>query len=407
MEGTSPDRLGDADARIAALVARQPAGHSLRQAFYADPELFRRDVERILMRHWLCVGHESSAPNPGDFFVVEIASESAIIARGEDGRLRALANVCRHRGSRVCTENSGHAKIFVCPYHAWSYGLDGSLRAARHMPEQFDASAHGLKPLHLRVVEGLIFISFAETPLALNRAEQALRSCYGPYGWAEARVAHRELYPIEANWKLAVENYLECYHCAPAHPEYSRLHALEQPLPRIEELNARMRERSAALGIDIPLHDHWTPATTGEEAVYGFRYALYDGVVTGSPDGGPVAPLMGQFVEYDGGATSIHLGPASFFLAYADHGVIYRFIPKTSATCEMEVIWLVRGDARAGADYDLDKLTWLWQVTSGADKRIIEQNQLGVNSRYYEPGPYAPMEQNTRRYIDWYLREIA
>ena len=407
MEGTSADRLGDADARIAALIARQPAGHSLCRAFYSDPVVFRRDVERILMRHWLCVGHESSAPNPGDFFVVEIASESAIIVRGEDGQLRALANVCRHRGSRICIEKSGNAKIFVCPYHAWSYGLDGSLRAARHMPREFDASAHGLKPLHLRVVEGLVLISFAKTPLALNRAEQALRSCYGPHGWAGARVAHRELYPIEANWKLAVENYLECYHCAPAHPEYSKLHALEQPLARIEKLDARMRERSAALGIDIPLHDHWTASTEGEEAVYGFRYALYDGVVTGSPDGAPVAPLMGRFKEYDGGATSTHLGPASFFLAYADHGVIYRFIPKTHETCDMEVVWLVRGDAHPGADYDLDKLTWLWKVTSEADKRIIENNQLGVNSRYYEPGPYAPMEQNTRRYIDWYLREIA
>jgi len=144
-----------------------------------------------------------------------------------------------------------------------------------------------------------------------------------------------------------------------------------------------------------------------EEAVYGFRYALYDGVATGSPDGLPVAPLMGRFNDYDGGATSTHFGPASFFLAYADHGVIYRFIPKTPATCEMEVAWLVRGDARAGVDYDPDKLTWLWKVTSEADKRIIEQNQQGVNSRYYEPGPYTPMEQNTRRYVDWYLGEIA
>lgn len=400
-------RFHDGGAGIAALIARQPAGHSLDQRFYADPEVFRLDVERIFMRHWLCAGHASMVPSLGDFLVVEIASESAIIVRGEDGQLRALANVCRHRGSRICTEKSGHAKMFVCPYHAWSYGLDGSLRAARHMPPDFDASAHGLKPLHLRVAEGLIFISFAESPLSLNRAEQALRAGYGPYGWTGARVAHRELYPIAANWKLAVENYLECYHCSPAHPEYSKLHALEQPLSRIEKLDAQMRARAAALGIDIPLSDHWAPSAAGEEAVYGFRYPLYDGVATGSPDGKPIAPLMGRFKDYDGGATSTHLGPASFFLAYADHGVIYRFIPKTPATCAMEVAWLVRGDARAGADYELDKLTWLWKVTSEADKRIIEQNQLGVNSRYYEPGPYAPMEANTRRYVDWYLREIA
>jgi Rieske 2Fe-2S family protein len=241
----------------------------------------------------------------------------------------------------------------------------------------------------------------------LNHVAETVRACYEPHGWATARVAHRETYAFDANWKLAVENYLECYHCAPAHPEYSRLHALEQPAVRIEKLYASMRARSAALGIDIPVNEHWATSDTGEEAVRGFRYPLYEGVDSAGVDGKPLAPLMGRFGAYDGGATSLHVGPASFFVAYADHGVIYRFIPKTVDRCEMEVIWLVRGDAREGVDYDLAKLTWLWRVTSEADKRIIEQNQLGVNSRYYEPGPYAPMELNTSRYVEWYLRELA
>jgi phenylpropionate dioxygenase-like ring-hydroxylating dioxygenase large terminal subunit len=396
------------DPKIAALMAGQRSGCSLPQEFYGgDPDVFHRDVERVLMRHWLCAGHESQAPKPGDYFLFEVAAESVIIVRGEDGVLRGFANVCRHRGSRVCSERSGNAKFLVCPYHAWTYGLDGRLQAARHMPADFDAASHGLKPVHLRVIEGLVLVSLADTPLGLSHVEETLRSLYGPYGWAASRVAHRETYAIAANWKLAVENYLECYHCAPAHPEYSKLHALEQPAPRIAKLNARMAERAAALGIDIPLHEHWAPSASGEEAVRGFRYALYDGVATGSPDGGPVAPLMGRFTDYDGGVTSVHLGPASFLVAYPDHGVVYRFVARTAQTCELEVIWLVRGDAAEGVHYDRDKLTWLWRVTSEADKRIVEQNQLGVNSRFYEPGPYTPMEENTRRYISWYLGEIA
>jgi len=393
-------------ADLAALLADQPAGHSLTQPFYRDPRLFERDLERIFMRHWLCAGHASTLPRRGDHFLVEIGQESVIVVRGEDDRLRALVNVCRHRGSRICV-GAGNAGSFTCPYHGWTYGLDGRLLAARHMPADFDFAGHGLKQIGLRVIAGLILISFAEQPLGLARTEETLGSCYGPYGWAEARVAHRRTYGIDGNWKLAVENYLECYHCAPAHPEYSRLHALEQPLARIEVLNSRMRERTAALGIDIPLHDHWLPASDGEEAVFGFRYALYDGVATGSRDGGALAPLMGRFTAYDGGATSVHFGPASFFLAYADHGVIYRFVPRTVDRTELEVIWLVRGDAREGVDYDPDALTWLWDVTSRADKRIIEANQRGVSSRFYVPGPYAPMEQNARRYVAWYLREIA
>jgi phenylpropionate dioxygenase-like ring-hydroxylating dioxygenase large terminal subunit len=404
---TATARRDRSDTWIGDLVARQRPGYALDQAFYADPEIFRHDVERLLMRHFLCAGHDSLIPNPGDWFLFELATDSAIIVRGQDGIVRALANVCRHRGSRICAETSGHAKFFVCPYHAWSYGLDGSLRAARHMPEGFDTAGHGLKPIHTRVVQGLIFVTFAAQPLGLANLEATVNDCFGPYGWAQARLAHRETYKIAANWKLAVENYLECYHCGPSHPEYSRLHALEQPMARIEKLNARMETRAATLGIDIPLHDHWAAARSGEEAAFGFRYALYDEVLTGSEDGKPVAPLMGRFADYDGGVTSVHLGPASFLISYPDHGVVYRFIPKAPEICEMEVIWLVHGEAKEGTDYDRDRLTWLWQVTSAADKRIVEENQLGVNSRFYEPGPYAPMEYNTRRYVDWYLGEIG
>jgi Rieske 2Fe-2S family protein len=336
-----------------------------------------------------------------------MAGESIIIVRGPDMRLRALANVCRHRGSRICLKSEGRASVLVCPYHAWAYNLDGSLRSARRMPADFDARAHGLKSIHLRVIEGLVLICLAETPLDLGPAEAALRAAYGPYGWASAKVARRQLYPIAANWKLAVENYLECYHCGPSHKEYSKLHALEQPLEEIAGLNAAMEARTRSLGVNVGTIARWLASSSGEPPIFGFRYALYDGIKTGSEDGEPLAPPMGAFSGYDGGVTSTHFGPASFFVAYADHGVIYRFMPLTVSTCAMEVIWLVRGDSVEGVDYDVDKLTWLWRVTTEADKRITEDNQAGVASRFYVPGPYAPMEANARRYVAWYLGEVA
>ncbi|MBV8651381.1 MAG: aromatic ring-hydroxylating dioxygenase subunit alpha, partial [Alphaproteobacteria bacterium] len=195
-------RLGTSDERIDALIARQRPGYALEQEFYGDPEIFERDLETLLMRHWLCAGHASLIPNPGDYFLFELAAESAIIVRGEDGAVRALANVCRHRGSRVCAEKQGHAKFLVCPYHGWSYGLDGALRAARHMPAGFDMSSHGLKPIELRVVQGVIFVNFAAQPLGTTNLEATVNDCLGPYDWAGARIAHRETYQIAANWKL-------------------------------------------------------------------------------------------------------------------------------------------------------------------------------------------------------------
>jgi len=394
---------------VAREIALRRPGYALSRPFYCDAIFFEREMARVLRRHWHCVGHRSQLREPGDFFTVRVCGESLIVVCGQDREVRALLNVCRHRGSRVCTEKAGRARggVFVCPYHAWSYNLDGTLRAARQMPPDFDRRTHGLKPLHAAVVEGLVFVSFAETPLGLEHVRTALAGSAGAYGWPEAVVAHRETYPVQANWKLAVENYMECYHCGPAHLEYSRFHLYARPAALNQEADERVRERARALGVEIQECDYFgLKAGPGQEAADSVRSALAEGAVTGSEDGGPLAPLMGRFSDFDGGVTFFDVGLTSNFLAYPDHGLIYRFVPQSVDYSEMEVIWLVRGDARAGVDYDLEKLTWLWKVTSVADKRIIELNQQGISSRYYEPGPYAPMELHTERFIEWLLAEL-
>ncbi|WDZ75397.1 aromatic ring-hydroxylating dioxygenase subunit alpha [Ensifer adhaerens] len=393
--------------RIDQLVAAHRPGHGLVRAFYLDAKIYERDLERVFRRHWHCVAHESTIPNANDFEVFRMASEQVIVTRTASGEIHAMLNVCRHRGAEVCTKDKGNARAFVCPYHAWTYGNDGALKAARLMPKDFKREDHGLKKLHVRVAEGLIFISFAEEPLDFSDVEHLLHATCGQYGWGSAKIAHRQTYPVDANWKLAVENYVECYHCGPAHPEYSQTHALEQPLHMIEELNARMEARTCALGIEVGSGNHWQTSAAGKEAVHAFRYPLYDGAKTGSKDGQALSKLMGRFSDFDGGVTSIHLGGTTFLVCYPDHGMIYRFIPKTAETSEMELIWLVDADAQEGRDYDLDRLTWLWKVTTEEDKAIIEHTSRGVRSHYFVPGPIAPMEHNELRYINWYLDEIS
>lgn len=391
------------------LIAAQRKGFALQQAFYADPSIYALDVERIFMRRWLCVGHENRIPKTGDFFVHEIAGESLILIRGRDEVVRALVNVCRHRGSEVCTDKEGNAKALVCPYHAWAYELDGSLRAARQMNENIDKSEYGLAQIHVQILEGLIFVCFADDPPKLADVEEALRNSLGRYGWADAKVAHREVYGVDANWKLAIENYFECYHCGPAHPEFSRHHATEKYLdPEAKALRGKARERARTMGVEIPEVSNWPwPAASGEEAADVFHDATYPGSITGSEDGQAVAPLMGDFTGYDGGFSYVDVGPASAFLAYPDYGVLYLFIPRDTQTTDMEIVWLVAKDAKQGVDYELDRLIWMWDVTSIADKRIIDHNQKGVNSRYYRPGPYSPMESMAQSMTEWYLEQIA
>jgi len=390
-----------------ALIDRQVKGFSLQQEFYRDPAIFQRDISRIHLRHWLCVGHVSRIPKRGDYFVFDVANDSFVIVRDRDDEIHALANVCRHRGSRVCYEKEGSNRVFVCPYHGWSYNLDGSLRVGRLFGSDLDKSLYGLERLHVRIIEGLILVCCADEPPDLSEAEQVLGTAFGHYGWANAKVAHRACYSVDANWKLATENYLECYHCDPAHPEFARFHSTGTPFSERKSLREEADRRARAMGVFIPEIFNWPEsAVSNGDGVSCYQDSMLEGYVTGSEDGQAVAPLMGDFTDYDGGFTYVEVGPASFFLAYPDHGVMYLFVPRGPQKTDMEIVWLVRDDAREGEDYELSRLTWMWDVTSIADKRIIDQNQKGVNSTFYRPGPYHPMEDQSVSFGEWYLNEI-
>ena len=404
---TAPEALATppagADARIAALVAAHQPGRALAQAFYTDADIYRRDIERIFARDWLYACHASELPKAGDWRLFEVAEESVIVVRGEDGGLRALANVCRHRGSRVCDAAKGNARSFVCPYHGWTYGLDGALRAARFTQPEFEAAEHGLLALRIAEFQSLVMLSLGDSPPPLAPAIEALDPRLAPFDLAATKVAAFEHCEVRANWKLAVENYMECYHCGPAHPDYARRHWLAQPR---ERWNARMQAIDEATSVSGDGVDRYADlAVDGLQFFYG-RTPLRDGILTGSEDGQPLAPLLGQLEGYDGASTDFMLGPTTFALIYADHAVLYSFIPRDVQRTDMTLTWLVRADAREGLDYDPQRLTWLWHVTTADDKRIVDLNQKGVNSRFYRPGPYSAMENEARRYAEWYLSVV-
>ncbi len=396
----SPQSIGD-------LVTSQRPGHALQRGFYQNQEVFDREIERIFLKSWHYACHVSQIPEAGDWYLFELAGESVIIVRSTEGGIKGLINVCRHRGSRICLEPSGRRKLFVCPYHGWTYELDGGLKVAKYMPDGFDPNDHGLKTAHLRELHGMIFINLNPDPVPFDPIEEDLGERLRPYRLADAKVAAMRDYPISANWKLAVENYTECYHCRIAHPEYSRSHSLAIPERKTAELCEASNARSAAIGLstDYFSHSFELDRPVGQDTEYQ-RYPLFEGNDTGSRDGKPLAPLLGDLKGYDGAATDLHIGPLTFFLAYCDHVVIYHFSPHTVSSCRCTISWLVKADAKEGTDYRLDDLVWLWDVTTIADKRIIEANQAGVNSRFFEPGPYGTMEKLTRRFSEWYLNII-
>jgi len=395
------------------LIKRQKPGFTLEQPFYCSDEVFKRDLERIVGKSWLYVDHASEIPNKGDYLLYQIGKESIILVRGAEGRINAFFNVCRHRGSHICLKPAGNVRSLTCPYHAWVYDLDGALVGARGMPEDFDKSKFPLHTCQVRIWHGLIFINMAREGdpdvAPFEKMAEDLEPYVKLHRLEDTKIVHREVYPTAANWKLVVDNFRECYHCIPSHPEYTMVNAYvragEKGLGRYDPVVKAWEKDVVELGHPV---GHGESNGNDQRQPYGWwRQPIREGYVTLSEDGKPVAPLLGDLTEWDGGETAFTLGPLSYLYLCADHLCMFRFTPVTATHSDVVVTWHVRADAEEGKDYDLERLKWMWDVTTIEDTRIIIDNQKGVNSSRYVPGPYAPQESYSNDFTRWYLERIA
>lgn len=393
---------------LSRLIEAQRPGHAMAQEFYTCDSVFAADCDKIFARDWQFAGHVSEIPAPGDYLLFDLLDDSVIVCRDREGDVRAFANVCRHRGSRLCIEPRGNVRRFTCPYHAWAYSLDGALWGARQLDPDADRGALALRPVAVEVLEGLIYVSLAEQPTSFTAIRADLTPCIAPFDLARTKIAHRAIYPVQANWKLLVENYNECYHCGPAHPEFARSHAIHMSNDRVAPLNEEMQARSVACGVPTTVIDKVGNRRPTDSDDYAYtRYALMHGFDTGSEDGRPVAPLLGRITGHDGGASDVYVGTLNPMLLYCDHAVLYRFIPVDKNNSIQEILWLVQEGAEEGRDYDRARLAWLWNVTTQADKRIVEANARGVADRHYVPGPLVDMEHYVRRFIEAYQSRLS
>jgi Rieske 2Fe-2S family protein len=392
--------------KIKQLVATQQQGYSLAQTFYKDPDVYQAEIKNIFLKHWLYAGHESQIPNAGDYFTFEFDTESVIVVRTSTGEVKAHMNVCRHRGSIICLEQSGSQKSLTCPYHAWSYNLDGELLSARNMPDDFVQSENSLHKVNVALLGGFIFICLSKKPPRLEALRQDLNPIFQLFGMETMKLAEQKSYRISANWKLAVENYQECYHCAPSHQEFAQIHAMAKTPKVFQTAKENYKQANQDNPKFTELNRYFDLAEKGQEGYQYDRNPLLRGAQSGSLGGKPVAPLLGTLKDYDGGASELMIGPLSYFLIYDDHMLSYRFLPISVDECICDVSWFVNESAVQGKDYQLQQLTWLWDVTTQADKTIIKNNQKGVDSRFYQPGRLSEMESFQQSFLNWYLQSL-
>jgi Rieske 2Fe-2S family protein len=398
--------------------SREP-WHGLPRPFYHDELIYQADLQAFWRRGWLFAGHSCQIPNPGDYFTYDVDSDSVIIVRGDDGQARAFHNVCRHRGSLVCPQPEGHVHRFICPYHQWTYGRDGRLLVWRGMQDGLDKSQLGLFPVHIREVEGILFISLAHNPPDFEPAYQAIAPMAKPQGLSYARVAKIMDFDIQANWKLVWENNRECYHCNVNHPQYIKANfdhynaddTIERVAVQLHAVITRSETRWVNQGLAVNRTEAGlTEFPDADNNIWysANRTPLVDGYVSETMDGKQVAPLMGEYTEPDMGTLRIRMLPNFWNHSSCDHSVSTRLTPVSTYHTRVRMTWLVDQKAKEGVDYSLDKMLPFWLLTAEQDWEICTNAQKGVNSSAYTPGPFSTYkEYNVDSFLRWYLKELS
>jgi Rieske 2Fe-2S family protein len=393
---------------LSRLQAHRPTA-PLSRDFYTSAADYQLELEALWYRDWLFIGHDCEIPRPGDYLTVQIGEYPVLVVRGSDGKVRAFHNSCRHRGARICPEAQGNVPRLVCPYHQWSYRLDGGLIAARDMGADFDRSRYGLRPVHCAGAGGYIWVCLGVVAPDFEPFAAQIEPYMRPHRLHEAKVAFESTIVERANWKLVWENNRECYHCPANHPELSRTFPSTPTLagPDAAAGHPRMLEqweRWEALG----LPSRFELSRSGQSRIV--RMPLVGTAVSYTMDGAAAVrvPLSDSVTAPDVGSLLLFHYASAWSHVLGDHAISFRVLPLGPTQTQLTTKWLVHKDAREGVDYDLRHLTEVWLATNDEDRRVCQENQLGVNSPSYDPAPYSPIQEaGVMQFVNWYRTHLV
>lgn len=352
---------------VKATEAYQQGQRTLPSRYYTAAEIYAEERERVFAERWVCAGRAAELAEAGDYLLRSIAGESVILVRSADGALRAFYNVCRHRGTRLCEQPRGRfSETIQCPYHAWTYTIDGQLIGAPHMQEVagFDKRDYPLHPVALETWEGFVFLNLAREPEPFARVFAPLVTRFSRFNLPRLRSARRIDYDVAANWKLIFQNYSECLHCPVIHPGLARL----------------------------------TPYTSGANDLFegpflgGYMVITKEGgslTLSGRACGAPVGRLPAEDLNR---VYFYSIFPNLLLSLHPDYVMFHTLWPdgpsRTRITCE----WLFHPDSFGDPTFDAADAVRFWDETNRQDWHICEQSHAGIASRAYVPGPYSARE---------------
>jgi len=335
--------------------------------YYTDSEIFHREMETFFLQMWICAGRSELIANPGEYYLCEVAGESIIVTRESPSNVKAFYNVCRHRGTRMCREERGKfAGRIQCPYHGWTYGLDGRLLGAPHMEEaSFCRENYPLHSVHLEIWDGTIFLNLSRNPTPLREQLADLPEKFAPWRLQDLKLYKQLVYDVTANWKLIVANYNECLHCPLLHPMLNRVTnsiSGNNDLPQPTYIGGSMEFRAGArtMSVDGAASREYLPGLNEEQRNLVLYYTIYPNLLL-----------------------SLH----------PDYVMAHRLWPlgvdRTRVVCE----WYFHPLEMAKPGFQADDAVNFWDITNREDWEICEWSQKGVRSRAYESGPYSVREE--------------
>jgi Rieske 2Fe-2S family protein len=361
---------------------------TLSQRYFVSPEIFALEQKKIFSKQWVLVGHQSQIANAGDYFTTEVAAESLIIVRDKRGAIHGFYNVCRHRGSRLIEDRSGQSAAIQCPYHAWTYALDGRLIGAPHMDEVrgFDKADYSLHAVNLALWDGFVFVNLADAStsrpnrdyISLDKWFVPLAGKFSRWNLSGLRSAKRIEYDVRANWKLMFENYSECYHCAGVHPELSKISpydSAENDLTEGPFLGGFMRIASDK---SLTMSGNACALPVGNFGDEDFRFVFYYSIF-----------------------------PNMLLSLHPDYVMVHQLEPQSPERTLIFCDWFFSPEAFERSDFEPEDAIQFWDMVNKQDWHVCELSQQGISSRAYEPGPYSARESIPAAWDREYLRYVS
>ncbi len=355
---------------------------TLPQRYFLSPEIFAEERAKIFARQWVCVGHQSQLARAGDYFVQEVAGESLVVVRDQTGAVHGFYNVCRHRGTRLCEVASGHAAAIQCPYHAWTYALDGRLIGAPHMDEAtgFEKADYSLHDVRLSLWEGFIFVSLSDIAPPLEKVFAPVAGKFTHWNLPLLRSARRIDYEVNANWKLIFQNYSECYHCPGVHPLLSKVSPSDSAENDLTE----------------------GPFLGGFMSINEGKSLTMSGVACARAVGDIEAADHARVFYYS-------IFPNMLLSMHPDYVMVHQLWPQSPGRTLVQCDWFFHPEAAGVSEpvYNPEDAIEFWDMTNKQDWHVCELSQRGIASRAYQPGPYSPRESIPAAWDREYLRQLA